>query len=144
MLKRPNPRNCSLRARCSTLKRAVTVSVKNCYGFQPFSPKNPHFDLSKPQNLIPKMFIGHICSKTLKHAQVLRWKHQNDKIHQFTKFSQLSTTTTNSSPIHQIMILNASIHQQQHLNMNSSTIQQPQHYSSSISPKTHHVHIYPF
>ena len=61
------------------------------------------------------MFIGHITFKTLKHTQVLRLKLQHNKIHQITNFHNFQ--------------------KQQHLNMNSSTIQQPQLHSSSISYK---------
>jgi hypothetical protein len=113
----------------STLKRPTPEVQNTVTGSNPFSPKNPHFDLPKPQNATQNVFTGHIHYRTLNHTQGLRLQHQIIKIHQLTKLLQLSTTTTISSPLHQFMIPNASIHQQhmlkqqqQRLNMNSSSI----------------------
>jgi hypothetical protein len=62
------------------------------------------------------MFISHITFKTLKHTQVLRLKHQHNKIHQITKLPQLSTTTTT------ILITNSSIHDTQCINSSTTHV----------------------
>jgi hypothetical protein len=99
----------------SMLKHPTPEVQNSVTGSNPFSPQNPNFDHSEPENLIPKMFIGHIHFKTLKHTQVLRLQHQIIKIHQLTKLLQLSKTT--------ILITNSSNHDTQCINSSTTHVE---------------------
>jgi len=124
---------CSLRARSSEHSSALSKS----FGFQPLFIQNPKFWSFKCPNSSQKMFTGLIHKKPLKDTQNLKLKHHFIIIQQF---NQLHQTFNNNNNSHQQHIPKQ---QQQHIIIKSSTIQQLQPHSSSISHKHKtYPHIY--
>jgi hypothetical protein len=112
LLKRTSSRSYYNGSLTCSLKRTFIVLQKKYYEFQPFHPKIPILIIPNPKTQSKRCLQVIYISKHLNMHKFWDYKFNSTKIINSPKLSQLSTTTTNLITIHQIMIPNASIHQQ--------------------------------